>query len=84
MWQFLKRVFFPNWTIVEVFHGDKFEYTGNNSHLGQRQNTFYIEYSKTRNEYRLGIEWGHSITADKEYHKANTRLAELNKKLLEK
>jgi len=89
----LKKIFSPNWIVVDVFYGDKYtrtrgtkyqhEYAKNELATHTSQNIFKIEHSSIRNKYRVTIgSECYDYTADSAYQQALSKLAEYNKTLI--
>lgn len=79
MSNFLKRIFCPDWMVIESFKGQGYYYERTPS--VEVQNYFEIEYSEVRNKYRLMC-YGHNKVSDPQYEVANQKLIEYNKNKL--
>ena len=85
MGNFLKRIFAPDWKVVDVFYGDKYKITDRfDRDRGHEQNIFMIYYSEPRKEYKLDYFNCNNISDDSAYHQALNKLSNYNKELLNK
>ncbi len=78
----LKKIFYPNWTITEIIRGNKIIFGEQLLIPRVSQNIYKIEYSESRNKYRLNENDCSFTWRDEKYFSALQEVIKLNNQIL--